>query len=81
MTISRTPHVPGPRLDVYNALRLLEITIVEQLTIYTGLTTWQVQGTLRRDRYTWCDLVDSCSSSTGCSDVGVWQYMRLKAAP
>lgn len=67
-------HGVSVRRLVHDALRILDTTIVAQLALYTGLTSWQVQGVLRRDRYAWCDLVDSVSSDTGCNDVGVWQY-------
>ena len=67
-------HGISVRRLVHDALQTLDMTIVAQLALYTGLTSWQVQGVLRQDRYLWCDLVDSVSSDTGCNDVGVWQY-------
>jgi hypothetical protein len=74
-------HGISTRRLVHDALQILDTTIVAQLAIYTGLTSWQVQGALRKDRYTWCDLVDSVSSDTGFNDVGVWQFCGPEKYP
>ena len=66
---------------VFNALRLLDTTTADQLSIYTGLTLRKVTGVLRQYRHDWCELIDyvinrgrSPAGNWRSWETGIWQY-------
>ena len=87
----------GPRFNghggsnrhlVYEALQFLDMATSEQLSQYTGLTERQVRAVLRRERYSWCDLIDyivhrgySQNGSWSSWTTGIWQYQGAERLP
>jgi len=71
----------SPRRLVFEALHKLDMTIAEQLSIYTGLTIEQVSGILRQERRGWCDIVDyvlihgtSQNGNRSTWETAVWKF-------
>jgi len=71
-------HGLSPRRLVFEAIRELDTTTTELLSIYTGLSGPQVRAVLKLERYGWCDIVDHMTNK---AETAIWQYQGPGAPP